>query len=87
MNRLCKAAKIKGGVAGLPTFPNRCACFRYMLGKCKQKCSTNCDHLDRSKLPENTVKVLCSVLAPGVAAVCKTAGVGLPPTLKKPRKG
>ena len=86
INKLCKAAKIKGGVRDLPAFPNRRACFRFILGKCKAKCPTNCDHLDRRELPENTVKALCSRLAPGVAAVCKNAGVGLPPALKKPRR-
>ena len=73
-----QAAKIKGGVGGLPPFPNRCACFLHIMGKCKWKCLSNCKHLDKEELPQATFKELCSMLAPGMAAMCNTAGVGTP---------
>ena len=35
MGKLCWAFNIKGGVSGLPFFPNRKACYQHILGKCR----------------------------------------------------
>ena len=70
VGKLCRAAKVKGGVSALPVFPNRQACYRHILGKCKKRCPTGSDHLDKNELPDTTVQELCNMLAPGVAALC-----------------
>ena len=86
MSKICKAAKIKGGVTSLPAILYWHACYQYILGECKDNCPLNCDHLDKSKLPEDKVKDLCSMVALGVAALCKAAGAGVLSALKKNKK-
>ena len=86
VSKICQAAKIKGGIASLPFVPNRWACYRFLLGKCKQQCPTACDHVDRDELPNATVEELCNRLAPGVVAMCAKGGTTTPPPSKKKRK-
>ena len=86
VSKLCKAAKIQGGVASLPQFPNRKACYRFILGKCKNKCLADGVHLERGELPDATVRELCLLLAPGISSMCASGSGGLQPALKKPKR-
>ena len=56
------------------------------LGQVQAQLPIKLHHLDRSKLLEDTVKELCFMLAPGVVALCKAAGVVVPSALKKTKK-
>ena len=70
VSKLCQAAKVKGGIALLPFVPNWRTCYWYILGRCKKRYPTRCNHVDRDKLTDATVEDLCNMLAPGVAALC-----------------
>ena len=86
INKLCRAAKITNGVSALPFVPNRQACYRFILGKCKKRRPTGCEQVDRDELPDAVVIKLCNMLAPGVAALCAVGGTATPPPPKKKKK-
>ena len=70
----------------LPFFPNWQACYWHILGRCKKRCLTGCNHVDKDKLTDATVEELRNMLVPGVAALCAEGGKATPPPPKKKRK-
>ena len=87
VGKLCRAANIKGDVSALPFFPNRKACYRHILGKCKKRCLTGSNHLDKNELPDSTVQELCNMLAPGVAALCSEGGALAKSSKRRKKQG
>ena len=82
VSKLCKVAKVQGGLGGLPRFPNWKACYWFIMGKCKRKFLANGVHLERGEFLDDTVWEMCSLRAPGVLALCASGGSGLPPAIK-----
>ena len=86
VGKVCQAAKIKRGILEFLVFPNFWACYSYILGKCKKKCATNCDHVNKEELPDAMAEELCNMLAPGVAALYAGGGASSTSPPKKKKK-